>query len=259
MKMKESSSPIHHRKFVGPIEKYDVMSAIQFIHLYQIGLRGNSTLLEIGAGSLRAAKLLIPFLEPGRYFGIEPDKHLVDAGFDFELGRGICNIKSPKFVYNKDFNFSELGLPSTGVDFAIAQSIFSHTSLNQFSHCLQNTSPILNESGILLATFVQGDKDYDGSDWVYPECVKFRKETVEKIAASASLHVRFMKWVHPNDQTWMLFSKSSSSIEKIPASDDVVVVDYIRRIEELSKRINYAKSLMPVRIGLWIRNLLIQR
>jgi hypothetical protein len=68
-----------------------------------------------------------------------------------------------------------------------------------------------------------------------------------------------MKWVHPNDQTWMLFSKSSSSIEKIPASDDVVVVDYIRRIEELSKRINYAKSLMPVRIGLWIRNLVIQR
>lgn len=257
--IKQSNSIRQHRDFVGPAQTYDVMSAIQFIRLYQIGLRGNSTLLEIGAGSLRAARLLIPFLEPGHYFGVEPDKNLVDTGFDLELGREICNIKSPKFVYNAEFNFSELGLPTTGIDFAIAQSIFSHTSLKQFINCLQNVSTILNPFGIFIATFVEGDADYGGSDWVYPGCVKFRKETVKQIAADAGLHVRFMNWVHPNDQTWMLFCKNLYIIEQIPASDDMTMIDYIRTIDELRRRINYAKSLMPIRIGLWIRNLLFQR
>lgn len=259
MKIKNKSLNYQYRKFVGPIETYDIMSAIQFIRLYQIGLRETSNLLEIGAGSLRAAKLLIPFLRAGHYFGIEPNKNLVDDGFKFELGREICNIKLPKFVYNSNFDFSELGLPKTGVDFALAQSIFSHTSIGQFSKCLKNVSAILKKSGILLATYVNGEEDYKGSNWVYPECVKFRKETLLRIAFEAGLNVRVMNWVHPNDQTWILFCKNPNIISQIVQYDDISVVEYIRTIDELRRRINYAKSFLPVRIVLWLKGFLLKK
>ena len=43
----------HHRAFVGPPEKYDIVSAMQFNLLTFLGLREDHYLLDIGCGSLR--------------------------------------------------------------------------------------------------------------------------------------------------------------------------------------------------------------
>src|SRR5260221_10635897 len=63
-----------YRAFVGPEDGYDRMSAMQFNLLTFLGLREDHYPLYIGCGSLRAGRLFIPYLKPGRYFGIEPQE-----------------------------------------------------------------------------------------------------------------------------------------------------------------------------------------
>ncbi len=244
----------NYRAFVGPENKYDVMSAIQFIRLFQIGLRGDSTLLEIGAGSLRAARLFIPYLKENHYFGLEPERWLVEDGLSKELGKDIFTIKKPHFVYNREFNFSGLSLPSQGVDYCLAQSIFSHTSVQQFQMALSKVTEVLAPKGVFIATYVRGEKDYGGDQWVYPGCVTFRAETVERMAEKSGLIVREMEWLHPNDQTWVLFAKDPAKLNAIAVSDTVLLDEYVNTITELRRRIARVKSFLPIKVLLWMRN-----
>ena len=63
--------------------------------LTSLGLREHDHVLDIGCGSLRLGRLLIPFLRRARYFGVEPNLSLVDAGIRNELGWDAFRIKCP--------------------------------------------------------------------------------------------------------------------------------------------------------------------
>ena len=55
----------HYRAFVGPPEDYDLVSAMSFGLLTALGLRQHHALLDIGCGSMRVGRLLIPYLNVG--------------------------------------------------------------------------------------------------------------------------------------------------------------------------------------------------
>ena len=63
-----------YRNFVGPQERYDIVSAMTFNLLTTLGLRQHHRVLDIGCGSLRNGRLLIPYLDPGNYVGFEPNR-----------------------------------------------------------------------------------------------------------------------------------------------------------------------------------------
>ena len=66
------------RKRAGNPLMYDTIGATQFaIPILFLGLRERHKLLEIGAGILRAARFLIPFLDDGHYCGVEPNTESV--------------------------------------------------------------------------------------------------------------------------------------------------------------------------------------
>ena len=73
-----------HREFVGHVDSFDVVSAMQFNLLTFLGLREFHTLLDIGCGSLRAGRLLIPYLMAGRYFGLDPYRQVIEDGIQCE-------------------------------------------------------------------------------------------------------------------------------------------------------------------------------
>lgn len=50
----------HYRAYVGPPQNYDLISAMSFGLLTALGLRQHHSLLDIGCGSLRNGRLLIP-------------------------------------------------------------------------------------------------------------------------------------------------------------------------------------------------------
>jgi len=193
----------HYRAYVGPPEDYDLIAAMTFNLLTTLGLRQHHSLLDVGCGSLRIGRLLIPYLNRGKYFGVEPNEWLVKEGIERELGEALLQIKRPTFFFSD--------LPETiaqtkvSFDFALAQSIFSHCGLDLIDNWLSAISRSLAEDGALVATFLIGEEDSPKMGWIYPDCVNYRPATLEQAAADVNLRFQILDWKHPR-QTWALFS-----------------------------------------------------
>jgi SAM-dependent methyltransferase len=193
----------HYRAYVGPPEDYDLIAAMTFNLLTTLGLRQHHSLLDVGCGSLRIGRLLIPYLNRGKYFGLEPHEWLVEAGMKHELGKEVVQIKRPTFFFTDSPD--ALTQARISFDFALAQSIFSHCGLDLIRGWLSAISRSLATDGALVATFLPDEKDSPRSGWIYPECVNYRPATLERAAAEANLRFEILDWKHPR-QTWALFA-----------------------------------------------------
>ena len=193
----------HYRAYVGPPGDYDLIAAMTFNLLSTLGLRQHHSLLDVGCGSLRIGRLLIPYLNSGKYFGLEPAEWLVAEGIKHELGQAVVQIKRPAFFFTDS--------PETVVqakvsfDFVLAQSIFSHCGLDLINGWLSAVSRSLAQDGALIATFLPGEEDSQSAGWVYPECVNYRPATLARAATDMSLRFEILDWKHPR-QTWALFA-----------------------------------------------------
>ena len=72
-----------HRDVVGGL--WDELGALQFDFLRAQGLEPPDRLLDVGCGALRAGVKLVPYLEPGGYYGIDLRQELLDAGYEREI------------------------------------------------------------------------------------------------------------------------------------------------------------------------------
>jgi SAM-dependent methyltransferase len=216
----------HYRAFVGPPEDYDLIAAMAFNLLTTLGLRQYHRLLDIGCGSLRIGRLLIPYLNEGHYTGIEPNKWLVEEGIQREIGKDLIRIKKPNFVFSDNAKTLPREIP---FDFALAQSIFSHCTLELIERWLLEISEFLKPDGVLVATFKKGDKDYyhengiteediQGDGWIYPKGPYYKVDTMRALAIKTGFRFQRLDWAHPR-QTWAIFAKEhfdSSWFENAP-------------------------------------------
>ncbi|GGH74869.1 methyltransferase domain-containing protein [Phaeocystidibacter marisrubri] len=221
----------HYKAYVGPPLKYDLVGAMQFKLLTSLGLRDSHKLLDIGCGSLRAGKLFIPYLRKGNYYGIEPNSWLVEEGIANELGKELIRIKKPLFNSSDSFEMSSF---RTTFDFMIAQSIFSHTSVSQIKQCFAEASRALHFSGIFAATFVLGDENYEGDEWVYPGCVTFTEKYIRELAREFGFGAIKTDWYHPNGQTWFVIFHEGNRAG---------VEDVVRKLHTANK---LTKEKMPI-------------
>ena len=222
----------HFTAYVGPPGEYDFMGATQFRLLTTLGLREHHSLLDFGCGSLRAGRLFIPYLSAGRYYGLEPNRWLVEAGIREHIGRSLCELKHPTFLYHSDFSATRFGIT---FDYILAQSIFSHSGREIVAKCFAEFKICLAPNGLVLATFVRTDQlgqtgDYQGSGWIYPGCVAYRDETIFTLAEKAGLAGRVLPWFHPR-QTWFALAHSANQLP--PLSDDIHLSGVVLRAPEL--------------------------
>ena len=192
----------HYRAFVGDTQTYDIFSHMQFSLMTLLGLRQEHTLLDIGCGSLRAGKLFLMYLLPERYFGLEPEQWLVEEGIQRELGREIVDRKRPRFLFDRNFSCTSFNV---AFDYIIAQSIFSHAPMAQIRRCLSQARSSMKDTSLLAASFAEGDTDYAGDTWLYPDIVRYRATTMERLAAEAGLACRRLDWFHIGGQAWFVF------------------------------------------------------
>jgi glycosyltransferase involved in cell wall biosynthesis/SAM-dependent methyltransferase len=193
----------HYRAYVGPPEDYDLIAAMTFNLITTLGLRQDHTVLDIGCGSLRIGRLLIPYLNVGNYSGIDPNRWLIDKGIKNEIGKDQIKIKQPRFYISnsaKDLRADAM------FDFAIAQSIFSHCGPDLLEGWLMDISAHLKDSGALAATFCLGDQDCRDLGWFYPDAVHYKAETLASLSRNAGLNFVLIDWKHPRQQ-WALFVK----------------------------------------------------
>lgn len=212
-----AGSDAHYRAYVGPPKQYDFMGATQFRLLTGLGLREEHRVLDLGCGSLRAGKFLISYLLPDRYIGVEPNEWLWREAIARELGQDMVAIKRPLFL--SDPHFAPEALGGT-VDFAVAQSIYSHTGADEMAASLKRVAAVLAPRGQFLFTAIipgdsgvgQMDLGRDVSGWVYPECVSFMPGEVEELAQGAGLHVQALPWFHPR-QTWYRATREAQPLD----------------------------------------------
>jgi len=200
----------HYRAFVGPSKNYDLCAAMQFNLLTTLGLREHHYLLDIGCGSLRAGKLFIPYLLPGRYYGIEPEEWLVEKGIELELGKDIMRIKKPMISNDMDFTLSAFGIR---FDYVLAQSIFTHASQSQIGRCFSEARKVMKHDSIFVATFSEGEEDYAGEEWVYPECAFYTLEKLKELAHAHGLFCRRLEWPHPDQQKWIVLGVQENEMD----------------------------------------------
>lgn len=192
----------HYTAYVGPPTQYDLMGATQFQLLVTLGLRDFHRVLDFGCGSLRAGRLLIPYLAPGHYHGLEPNVWLVEDAIERQLGADLVALKRPRFHAFDDFHAERCGCD---FDFILAQSIFSHCGADLIATSLHGFRRSLTPRGLALVTLLHpgqdGAEEFHGSGWIYPDSVAHAPRTFARIVAAAGLFSRPLPWFHPR-QTW---------------------------------------------------------
>ncbi len=198
----------HYMAYVGPPAQYDVMGATQFSLLCALGLRAPHRLLDFGCGSLRAGRLFLSYLDAGRYYGIEPNRWLIDDAIENQVGADLIRLKQPAFDYNDRF---EADVFATRFDFILAQSIFSHTGIDLLSRGLHNFSAALEADGLIAASFFMGRPDAATHGWVYPSCVPLDRRVITRVARETGLTALPIPWYNPR-LTWFLFAKNPARL-----------------------------------------------
>jgi len=137
-----------HRDAIGGL--WDEMGPLQLDFLIAQGMQPAHRLLDIGCGALRLGVRAVDYLESGHYFGSDISPELVEAGYTQELS-DAQRRKLPKenFLISGDFDFAALPRP---VDYAIAQSVFTHLPFNHIRRCLSQLAPHLVSGGRFFAT-----------------------------------------------------------------------------------------------------------
>lgn len=196
------------RERAGNPFMYDTMGAAQFAILTLFfGLRERHKLLEIGAGSLRAARFLIPYLDVGHYCGVEPNSKSVQLGIDCELGPEVAERKKPRFTARADFGFHEFG---ESFDYALSYSVFTHVPPTQVATIFENVARCFHDKSIMLATavFAQGQEQIvDPEKWTDLPINMYSVSRLESAAAKAGLRLMRLGTVF---QDWFVAFKDGN-------------------------------------------------
>jgi SAM-dependent methyltransferase len=205
----------HYTAFVGPPGEYDLMGATQFALLLALGLRDHHWVLDFGCGSLRAGRLLIPYLRRGRYHGLEPNSWLIEDAIARQLGRDQVAIKWPHFHDFADFRADRCGVD---FDFILAQSIFSHAGSDIVELALGGFRRALATQGLALVTFIHpgqgGVAQSAALGWLYPDCVAHAPATLAALVERAGLCGRALPWFHPR-QTWYALARDRDRLPPV--------------------------------------------
>jgi len=205
----------HYRSYVGPPSRFDFMSLSQLGILFAFGLRETDTVLDFGCGSLRAGRMLIPFLREKKYFGIEPNKWLIEDGIDRELGRDATTLKKPVFSYDDNFDCTVF---NKKFDFILAQSIVTHAGPNMARKLFESASMSLKDDGVLLLSYKPGIEQtpLPSDGWSYPQNILYSPSTMLNMLKDYGLSAIEIPWFHPGAQ-WLAASLNS---QRLPTKDE---------------------------------------
>ena len=202
---------------------WDEIGKLQFDFLVGRGLRPDHYLLDIGCGSLRGGVHFIRYLGTGRYFGVEKEESLLEAGRSVELKRYALAEKDPQLFKIDDFDLSALP-PEVRFDFMLAQSVFTHLT-PQLILCVKRVMPRLRQKGVFYATFDESPDDESYSrgphKWRRDELrmVYYPFSLFEGISQRVGATVEYVgEWGHPRHQKMIAFRSRAAEVRDKVAS-----------------------------------------
>lgn len=208
-----------HRKFVGG--KWEEMGRLQLDFLVEHGLRPTTKFLDVGCGSLRAGRLLVDYLDPGNYYGIDINPSVIEAGYDQELddaGRDRLPISHLRATDRFDADFG------VTFDMAIAQSLFTHLTLNNIRLCLHRVAKVVRPEGRFYVTFFERPPhqpvDFVGEkrrQWAERNPYSYYREDLRWAVRRLPWRFRYIgDWDHPRGQRMVEYTRLSDDEAAAP-------------------------------------------
>ncbi len=204
-----------HRHAIGGM--WDEIGALQFDFLVANGLQRQHRFIDLGCGSLRAGVRLVPYLNPGCYYGIDISLSLLDAGYEREIKPLGLEERLPRanLYATPEFDVSRFGVE---FDVGIAQSLFTHLPLREFQRCLTNIAPHFRDGGELYATFFEAPEGADSyrhpaGKTSYSDRDPFHFSPQRLAASTPSIwNMHWIgDWGHPRDQKLARFVRQAAA------------------------------------------------
>ncbi len=219
MKLAEIAEKLHKDGIFtgGPPDLFESGGRLQLSTLVREGIFPSSKLLDVGCGCLRAGYWLVHLLDPGCYFGIEPNARMLQAGIDYVLGPELQAAKRPSFDTNDRFDFSVFGVK---FDAFLARSIWTHASKSQIQTMLDGFVENSNPNAFFLTSyhpaswFGRGAADYTGTSWVgrshtsaTPGLIRHKRSWIESECRARGLSCQQLSDPPFNDQYWLKITR----------------------------------------------------
>lgn len=214
-----------HRQKVGGA--WDEIGPLQLSFLRESGLSASDRLLDVGCGALRGGVHFVRYLDDGRYFGMDVESSLLDAG-RYELERAGLSDKRVNLLADGDFRFGRF---EQSFDYALAVSLFTHLDLNTIAKCLRRLRPVL--TGSLYATFFEApnrvhlkpikrerERENGGFETYYDrDPYHYSLDEMRMIASWSGMSCEYIgDWSHPRGQMMLRFRRGSDSPEGLVSS-----------------------------------------
>lgn len=205
----------------GSPKKFEEGGRIQLIALLRNGLNPYSRVLDMGCGCLRGGYWLIHFLSADCYFGIEPNRDMLELGLREFVEDEVIAARRPKFDHNDRFDASVFG---TTFDFFLARSVWTHADKSQIESMLDQFVGHAREGGVFLTSYLPAGifrhRDYRGSGWVGRDhrggsagYVYHSLSWIQEVARSRGLTVKELEDDVFQRQRWLRIDKPVATDE----------------------------------------------
>ena len=182
-------------------------------------IKNNARTLDIGCGCLRIGIKLINYLQPDCYYGIEPNKTMLNIGIKHLLFDGLRQHKSPRFSNNSNFSIEEFNIDI--FDCFIARSIWTHASKKQIILMLDLFQKSGSDNAVFFTSILKKnpkDEDYMGGEWVgrshnsnRVKCIHHSMDWIIKQCDARSMNVTTVEEPNLNfgNQIWLEIKKKT--------------------------------------------------
>ncbi|MDX5358859.1 MAG: class I SAM-dependent methyltransferase [Rhodobacterales bacterium] len=185
-----------HRDIIGG--RWDETGRIQMDMLLRLGLQPQHKVLDIGCGPLRTGCRLVPFLDPGNYWGTDLSGALMATGYRQEL-TDADRARLPECQLVEDGTFDFPGLPRA-FDIVLCFAVFTHLPRAQLAHGLARVAERLEFGLFAFTVFLAPDAAAAARPYRQPDGVVTHgdrtpwhvlAEDVTRLAADVGLKIDF--------------------------------------------------------------------
>ena len=154
---------MNHKNYVGDYAQFDRMGQWQFDFVKNTGEVNKTTkFLDVGCGTMRLGKHIIPYLNKNNYTGLDFNQQMVNEGIKQELTEDIVKTKQPKFVFSNCFDTTDC----VKQDFIWINAVFNHLKLTTIKTALENLLKCSHMDTHLYFTYWEGaSTNYDNDQY----------------------------------------------------------------------------------------------
>lgn len=171
-----------------PVEGCEaLLGSFQLDYLVKQGLKPTDSLVDFGCGYLRAGVHFIPYLNPGRYVGVDISQGRLEQGWR-QVARLELQEKKPELILVRDLSFKELA--GRRFDFIWCYGVLGHMPLEDIDALFKNISCVMDEHSVFFANYTESD----GPDvqWVGHRHIFFSHQAIRDLCLKHGLESRIL-------------------------------------------------------------------